>query len=59
MALQQIPQLINTVSNNRFAISILPYNLNERHQRILDKTKKAIVYLMINHFKENVYQYAM
>jgi hypothetical protein len=26
--------------NNRLAISILPHNLNERHQRILEKKKE-------------------
>jgi hypothetical protein len=40
MALHQIPLLINKVSNNRLAISVLPHNLNERLQRILDKTKE-------------------
>jgi len=32
--------LVNKVSNNRLVISILPHNLNERHHRILDKTKE-------------------
>jgi hypothetical protein len=41
MALHQIPLLINKVSNNKLAISVLPHNLNERHQRILDKTKES------------------